>query len=522
MRYRKKALRFACGASLLVAAPRLALAQPAEKMPAAVPITRAARPVTSTKGPVPAPRTQASSDPGLATQATQATRHTLANGVTVTWQPLSWTPVVAVTVTIAVGTATAPIPPGLAKLFEQLVDGGSARVAQDGIASFAQQVGASNEVSVDEDGLHLQLVVPVGYWKHALALQADRLASLRISEASLRQALATQQEQVRSNANDALARAYQALVSRVFADTPLGVPVYGTKETLARITLADANAFWRRQAVASNVHVAIVGDVNEAEVTSAMAESFAKLPATERRDAEQAPGKGATSTVQLSVATPKPPPEAGAESVTTPSGAPQARSQRVELGAAPMGLVMAGWPLPAATHADLLPLQLAAVALATGDHARLRKRLLTPDKNRKILGVDTSATVQLHRGQSLFVALGAFAMPEDIGAVEAALVQEVAALATQPLTASELATAKRQLLATFTFAADGAAGSSSQLGKAWALTGDALRGISDLATVQKLTSADVSRVVRLYLTAGQATVVATPPRAAALATGEKP
>jgi zinc protease len=109
-------------------------------------------------------------------------------------------------------------------------------------------------------------------------------------------------------------------------------------------------------------------------------------------------------------------------------------------------------------------------------------------------------------------ALGAYLSPAQADPVEAAIFDEIAKLGKSGPTADELRKAKNQVQAGFVFSLENAAGLAEAIGRSWILTGDPRSFLHDVDQIEKVSAADVKRVVKQYMAPDQATVVVIPPK----------
>jgi zinc protease len=156
-----------------------------------------------------------------------------------------------------------------------------------------------------------------------------------------------------------------------------------------------------------------------------------------------------------------------------------------------------------------------SLVMGAGESARLRQRIRSVDpKTKQELGVEAASPILVREHPGLFLALGVYRDPDGGDAVEAAMFDEIAKVVTKPPTGDELRKAKNQILAGFVFGLDSPLGLAEQIGQSWILTGDPTQWLRDLEAFEKITSADLARVARTYLTPERATVVVVPPKGA--------
>lgn len=113
----------------------------------------------------------------------------------------------------------------------------------------------------------------------------------------------------------------------------------------------------------------------------------------------------------------------------------------------------------------------------------------------------------------MLIALGAYLDPAQADAVEAAISDEVGKLAARGPTADELRKARNQVQSAFLFSLESAQGLGEAIGRGWIFTGNPAAFLSEADDLEKVSAADVQRVVKQYLSPDRATVVVIPPKA---------
>ncbi len=170
--------------------------------------------------------------------------------------------------------------------------------------------------------------------------------------------------------------------------------------------------------------------------------------------------------------------------------------------------------MPAAKDKDVYALQLALNVLGTGDGSRLKARLKAPDpRTKQPLALDAGMDAVIREHPGMVFALGAYLDPARADAVEAALVDEVGKLAAKGPTADELRKAKNQVEAGFVFSLENAQGLGEAIGRSWIFSGNPGGFLYEADELEKVSTVDVQRVVKQYLSPDRATVVVIPPKA---------
>jgi zinc protease len=107
-----------------------------------------------------------------------------------------------------------------------------------------------------------------------LALTAPRFDTDAVERA--RAQLISRLQRQSTSPNDIASRTWW---QAAFPDHPYGRPVTGTPESIARITIDDLKSYTRRVLARAKLKVAIVGDINAADVGALLDRTFGALPA---------------------------------------------------------------------------------------------------------------------------------------------------------------------------------------------------------------------------------------------------
>src|SRR6478735_2178563 len=279
---------------------------------------------------------------------------TLDNGLRVIINPDPTVPVVAVNLRYNVGSRDErPGRTGLAHLFEHLMFEGSANVVAGEHLAAIQGVGGSANATTWFDRTNYFETVPTGALDLALWLEAERLASLDLTQSNLdnqREVVMEEKRQRYDNVpyGDVLIH----LVELTFPeDHPYGHPTIGSMDDLGAATLADAQRFFRTHYAPNNAVLTLVGDVDPDDAIGRVERAFGSL----------APVETATR-----AATPALPPM---------SGVP-----RREVSAdVPTEAAYLTWRLPARDTTDFDAVQLALAILGDGQTSRLHRRMVRDD-----------------------------------------------------------------------------------------------------------------------------------------------
>lgn len=212
-------------------------------------------------------------------------RLTLANGLRVLLAPQPSASAVAVSVHYDVGFRSEPEDrSGFAHLFEHLMFQGSAHHPKLEHWNYVQGIGGTVNGSTHQDYTDYYQLVPREGLERTLAMEADRMVSLRITEENLRNQRAVVKEEIRLNI---LNRAYggfpwiplPALLYRTYPNAHNG---YGNFADLDSATTEEAADFYRTYYVPSNAVLTVAGAFHEDDVVPLVERCFGDLPARPR------------------------------------------------------------------------------------------------------------------------------------------------------------------------------------------------------------------------------------------------
>jgi zinc protease len=462
--------------AVLAAAAVPATAQPAPPTPKPVPGTP--RPVTK---PVAA-------KPGSGPKMPALETFTLENGLRGVFLRHDAAPVVAVEVWYHVGSKDEPRDRrGSAHMFEHIMFKGTKRTRSEAHARFVSGVGGTVNAHTSEDATAYVQIVPAAYLDFVLELEAERMRNLLFREASIATEREVVKEEIRQQENDPVSKGLLRFLEIAYQKHPYAWTAGGNAADLDRTTPADLKAFYDQYYQPGNALVVVVGQSSLAEVKGLVEKHFGAIP-------------GGAAPPRPADATPEPPQTAKRREVVEPGQ---------------IGIVFAGWKIPEAKGADVYALQVLSLVMGAGESARLRQRIKAVDpKLKKPVGVEAASPILVREHPGLFLALGVYREADTGAAVEAAIFDEMAKVASKPPTGDELRKAKNQILAGFVFGLDSPLGLAEQIGQSWILTGDPTQWLRDLEAFEKITSADVARVAKTYLTPERATVVVVPPKGA--------
>lgn len=372
---------------------------------------------------------------------------------------------------------------GSAHMFEHMMFKGTKHVRAESHAQFINGVGGYVNAQTDEDATHYINTVPAGYLDFAIRLEAERMRNLLFRPEMIAAEREVVKEEIRQQENSPIAKGFLRFLEIAYPKHPYAWTAGGHIKDLDATTVDDLRKFYDAHYQPGNALLVVVGRTTAAEVKASAEKWFGAIPA-------------APSAKQ-----------------PMPVEPPQTARRREVVEAGQIGLALVGYRLPPAKDKDLPALQVAAIVLGAGESSRLKVRLKSADpKTKRPLALDGGMEALVREDPGMVIALGVYLDPAQGDPIEAAILDEVARLGAKGPTADELRKAKNQVQSAFTFSLENVQGVAQAIGRSWIHTGDPSSFLREAATVEKVTAADVMRVVKKYMTPDQATIVVIPPK----------
>jgi zinc protease len=401
-------------------------------------------------------------------------------------------PVVAINIWYAVGSKHEVAgKTGFAHLFEHVMFQGSRHVAKTEHFALVQSAGGTANATTWLDRTNYFETLPSHELELGLWLEADRMATLldALSQENLdNQRAVVKNEKRWSYDNQPYGSWIEKLLGHLYpAGHPYHHPTIGSMEDLDAASLDDVRTFFRTWYAPDNAVLSIVGDVEPARTRAWVERYFGAIP----------PNGGVPCLEAVTL-----PPSLGGE-------IRESVPDRV-----PLPRVYLGFRAPAIPDRSLYALEIAAQVLAGGTGSRLHRRLV---RDARIAQDVALFVLPLVSGPSL-VAGWATARPESTPeSVEAAVLEELARMVAEPISADELGRAQA-LLETEELAALQRVAERADRLSMWAtLVGDPDEINRQLERYLAVTAGDVQAACADVLTADNRVVLTYLPAAGAAA-----
>ena len=394
----------------------------------------------------------------------------LANGLQVITVENRSSPTVSVQVWYHVGSRDDPPGrSGFAHLFEHMMFKSTVNLRAEQFDRLTEDVGGDNNASTGDDVTEYHEIVPSNHLETLLWAEAERMMNLKVDEANFKSERAVVEEEYRQRVlASPYGRLFNAFSSASYLQHPYKRPTIGSIEDLEASTLADVVAFHSRHYRPDNATLVVVGDFDQKQLDAWIDKYFNPVPKPAaplpRFDASEPPWQSD-------------------------------RVAKVIGPQVPLPAVALTWLAPPVTSPDNAALQVAAAVLAAGESSRLNQSLVY----RQRIATQAGFSADLRAGPGLLIAYAIAAGGKSPADVAATLLAEVARLATTPPSAAELAKVKTQLVTQAFTSRQTPLGLASAIAEAAVLEGDAARVNTDLDDLQRVTAADVQRVMRRYV-----------------------
>jgi zinc protease len=411
------------------------------------------------------------------------TMTTLPNGLQVIFLEDHSTPIVHLAMWYHVGSKDEPVGrTGFAHLFEHLMFKGSRNVRPDAHPSLITSIGGESNAETDEDTTVYWETVPAHYLPLALWLEADRMASLEVSEEKLKTEIEVVKEERRMKVeNQPFGQLSEIIFDRAFTTHPYKHPTIGSLRDLEAASIGQVRDFHSTYYVPNNATLTLVGDFDTKQAQALVEQYLGRVPQ----------GKPVPRDIA------KEPPHKEESRFT----------------------VNESWPLPAVVvsyhitndgHPDAYPLHILAKILSDGDSSRIYRALVYE----KQMAVAAFGEAKLIEHPNLFYAVAVVAPGRRPDDVQKELLAQLDRIKTEGVTADELSRAKRQFARDYILGRETVQQKALHLAHAVVIHDDIKTADGEFDLFQNVTLADVQRVAKTYFTPQSRMLLTILPRGA--------
>jgi predicted Zn-dependent peptidase len=350
----------------------------------------------------------------------------------------------------------------LEKAWKEAIDAANQHVEQNEFSRIVDRaggVGMNAFTSSDETGYFYSM--PSNRLELWAYLESERFLHPVMREFYKERDVVMEERRMRTESQPT-GRLIEQFLSTAFTAHPYGQPTVGWASDLRAFSATDAEAFFRKYYVPSNMVLALVGDVRAAEALPLIRGYFGRLPKA-----------------------PEPEPLRTEE--------PQQNVERtVVLHETAQPFFIAGYHRPSVLHPDDAVFDVIQALLSSGRTSRLYRALV---RDKKIAaGAAGFNGFPGEKYPNLFAFFGIPTPGHTTDEIQTAIDQEIERLKTEDVTADELAMVKERRKANLIRALGNNSGLAIQLATAQTRFGDWRQLFRQIDRIEKVTAADVRRV----------------------------
>jgi zinc protease len=327
---------------------------------------------------------------------------------------------------------------GVAHMLEHMMFKGTKTVPAGEFNKIVADAGGRDNAFTSRDFTAYFQIVPVAALPKMMALEADRMANLKLTAGDFASEMKVVQEERRMRTDDnPQALVHEAQNATAFEANPYRRPVIGWMDDLEHMTWQDARTWYQHWYVPNDAYLLVVGDVDHEQVFREAARTYGRVKA--RALPERKPQNE--------------PEQTGIKRVTVKAPAK-------------LPYISLAWKVPRLrnvdTDRDPYALEVLAGVLDGSDAARLAKDLVRGQKIAQSAGAGYDGVV---RGEALFTLDGQPAEGHTPAELEAALRAEVKRIADEGVAPEELERIKTQIIAGQVYKRDSMMAQAMEIGQ---------------------------------------------------------
>ena len=411
--------------------------------------------------------------PILNSHAAELQQTDFRNGVRLIVEEDHSAPVAMVQIWLKVGGRDeVPGKTGLAHVFEHMMFKGSKKLGPGEYSKRISAMGGNDNAFTSHDYTAYFETVPAAETYNVIEMEAERFANLKLRDEDFQKEIRVIMEERRMRTeDDPNSHMFEELSAAALRLHPYRNPVIGWMQDLKRLTIEDVRAFYKKHYVPGNVTVVVVGDVDFRQIEKTVARTFGRMraqPTPERFN-------------------PKEPEPFGPKliDVTLPA----------QLPLFAVTLPVPVWQ-PGENDKEAAAIAIATSLLAGGRSARMTRQLVDREK------VSFSAAAgydPFGMGLDLWYAYGVLGPKNSPEKFEASFWKLMQQMGAKPVTHSELAAAKKGIIASEVFARDSLYLRAKHIGTLETVGIGAVHQDEWLDAIRKVSAADVQKVFKIWI-----------------------
>ena len=373
---------------------------------------------------------------------------------------------------------------GVAHVLEHMMFKGTKKLKPGEFSAKVAALGGRENAFTSKDYTGYYQQVEKSRLEQVMALEADRMQNLTMDKDEFSKEIRVVMEERRLRTDDQpLSLLFEALNATAYVSHPYKNPVVGWMNDLQNMTAADALGWYQRWYAPNNATMVIAGDVDAKQVRDLAEKYFANIPAKTLPKSKPQQEPAQTGIKRIVVKAP-----------------------------AENAFLVVAYKMPKLIDVekdnDVHALDVMAAVLDGYDNARLPARLV---RTERVANSVDAGFEPVARGPVMFTLSGVPAQGVSVEQLEQALRAEIARIATEGVSASELKRVKAQLIASQVYKRDSVFGQAMEIG-AMEMAGLSFRQLDRIIEkVSAVTPEQVQAVAQKYFGDDQLTVATLQP-----------
>ncbi|HXA10020.1 MAG TPA: insulinase family protein, partial [Chthoniobacterales bacterium] len=420
------------------------------------------------------------SSPAITFPPVTAQQWTLPNGLTIIVQTDRGAPVASVQAWCGTGSINEGrhLGAGLSHILEHMLFKGTKTRTTNAIAQSVQDEGGYINAYTSFDRTVYWIDVPKEGVTRALDILSDAMMNSTLPPAEYSKEQEVIRREFAMSYDDPDRMVGQLMFKTAYQRHPYRLPVIGEIQIFDQLTQQDVLRYYQTRYVPNNLTFVVVGDVDAGAIHAQLRQYFAAYPA---RSLEP-------------VFIPEEPPQQGRREVN-------------EEFATELTRLALAWHIPEITHPDVPALDLLSTILGDGRSSRLYREVR--EEAGLVFGISAFSYTP---GDPGVLGVDATLDPTKRAEAERLILQIIAKLGAEGVTAEELAKAKKISLGHSLGLLTTMRGQASDLGSNWLVTRNLNFTRDYLGAMQKVSREEIQRAAAQYLVEDNLTVVSLNPR----------
>ena len=339
--------------------------------------------------------------------------------------------------------------------------------------AFVREGGAGFNAYTGQDATQYIVSLPSNKIELWMSMESDRFGNPVLREFYKERDVVMEERRLTTESQP-VGRLLEEFLAIAYKAHPYGEPIVGHMSDIETLTRSEAEIFFKKYYIPSNLTIAIVGDVNLQQIRDLAERYFSQIPSG-----------------------PKPDPVETVEP-------PQLGQRRVIVQDPAQPFVLIGYHKPNINHSDNAVFDAITEIAGIGRTSRLYKSLV---KEKKVaVAASGFPGMPGNKYPALFLFYAVPARDHTNQECEEAIYAEIDKLKTVPVLPEELAKAKTRSRASLIRQLDSNSGLASLLTFYDVVTGDWRNLFKQLDDIDKVTAEDIQRVAKQYFTTKNRTV----------------